>query len=374
MQELSDWLQSNHQTEERYDSIRRRVNDTYDSILDNPEFTSWRSESSISLKWLWVHGLPAWQRAVLCARIIEHIKDEKKEAIAYYFFSPDPENHIDPMVAIRSWIYQMALLNASVLDAVSTKRKQDVRARASQAVILELLQTAIKIIPKCTLVVDGLDEGEPSNFCLSVAEFIEEVNEAAQDTNTRVLLMSRSKMMEMEKFIDEKNTPSRTVRKEWLGPTNGGCANAKANSAFPSCYATELEFVNLKKGRIRGSCNSNVYAALGAACSKACEDLARKCLAIGAKVGMKNAQHQVTGHYVALSEYTEHTELIKPLIDLDTNVTIREHDGASPFSNASTNDRPNTRRRLIPKVLKLIRQRRAAMVHSSKQILVTTSI
>ncbi|KAK6448848.1 hypothetical protein FP744_10005098 [Trichoderma asperellum] len=334
LQKLCAWLQSSHIADECYDnSIHRKMNDTCNWILDNPEFTSWRSESSPSPKWLWIHGLPAFGQTVLCARIIGFIKDEKKEAVAYYF-SPDLESHRDPMIAMRSWLYHMALMNVSVLDVVNKKRKQN--ARASQAVIMGLFREAIKMVLNCTLVVNGLDECEPGSFCLSVADFVKEIDEAVLGTNARILVMSRSEssihqalmkvkgaeflqykvcekdigidalsgMIEMETFLDEKKPP-RVMRRKWFDLTSDDWVHSKGNPPISFFYAIELGFVNLattifKKG-------------------KGCGDLARELVAIGAKVGIKEAQGRAAIRYAALDGYKE---LVEPLIDHGADITI----------------------------------------------------
>lgn len=328
------------------------MNDTCNWILDNPEFTSWRSESSPSPKWLWIHGLPAFGQTVLCARIIGFIKDEKKEAVAYYF-SPDLESHRDPMIAMRSWLYHMALMNVSVLDVVNKKRKQN--ARASQAVIMGLFREAIKMVLNCTLVVNGLDECEPGSFCLSVADFVKEIDEAVLGTNARILVMSRSEssihqalmkvkgaeflqykvcekdigidalsgMIEMETFLDEKKPP-RVMRRKWFDLTSDDWVHSKGNPPISFFYAIELGFVNLattifKKGKVCVNCSSSICTTLRVACSKGCGDLARELVAIGAKVGIKEAQGRAAIRYAALDGYKE---LVEPLIDHGADITI----------------------------------------------------
>lgn len=330
------------------------MNDTCNWILDNPEFTSWRSESSPSPKWLWIHGLPAFGQTVLCARIIGFIKDEKKEAVAYYF-SPDLESHRDPMIAMRSWLYHLALMNASVLDVVNIKRKQD--ARASQAVIIRLFREAIKMIPNCTLVVNGLDECEPGRFCLSVTDFVKEIDEAVLGTNARILVMSRSessihqallkvkgaeflqykvcetdigadidglpRMMEMETFLNEKKPP-RAMRRKWFDSTNDDWAHSKGNPPIPFFYAIELGFANLataifKKGKLCVTCSSSICKTLRVSWSKGCGDLARELVAIGSKVGIKDAQGRTAIRYAASDGYME---LVEPLIDHGADITI----------------------------------------------------
>lgn len=279
----------------------------------------------------------------------------KEEAIAYYFFSPDLENHRDPMIAMRSWLYHMALMNASVLDVVNKKRKQD--ARASQAIITGLFREAIKMVPTCTLVVNGLDECEPGRFCLSVTDFVKEIDEAVLGTNARILVMSRSessihqalmkakgaeflqykvcekdigadidglpRMMEMETFLDEKKPP-RAMRRKWFDSTNDDWAHSKGKPPIHFLYAIELGFVNLataifKKGKVCVNCSSSICSTLRVACSKGCGNLARELIAIGAKVGIKEAQGRTAIRYAALDGYTE---LVEPLIDHGADITI----------------------------------------------------
>lgn len=81
-------------------------------------------------------GFSAAWKIVVGARISRYIKDEKKEAIAHYFFSSEFKNQRDPMAAIRSWVYRMARINQSVLGLVNTKRKQNANEKTSDAAII----------------------------------------------------------------------------------------------------------------------------------------------------------------------------------------------------------------------------------------------
>ncbi|KAL7919928.1 hypothetical protein ACQKWADRAFT_329278 [Trichoderma austrokoningii] len=157
-------------------------------VLNMPEFISWRSVSS-SPKSLWLHGLPGFGKTTLCARIIEYIKTMQQEIVAFHFFSPDDEHRKDPMAAMRSWIYHMALQNKSVASIINRTRES---TPASQTLIIELFRQAIKMESNCTLVIDGLDDCFPDSSRLSVTEFIEEVNDAVRATNTRILVTSLS--------------------------------------------------------------------------------------------------------------------------------------------------------------------------------------
>ncbi|EHK20671.1 uncharacterized protein TRIVIDRAFT_153972, partial [Trichoderma virens Gv29-8] len=204
LQKLRVWLLGTHKADERYDdSVRKRLSSTCNWILERPEFTSWRSESPSSPKMLWIHGPPGFGKTILCARVIEHIKIEQQEPVAYYFFSSDLESHKDPIVAMRSWIYHIALASDSVIDIVNKKWSHGVAA--SQRVIIELFREAIKLVSNYTLVVDGLDECAPGGSCLSMSEFVAEVNEAVHGTNARILVMSRHESRIHRALMEAKN-------------------------------------------------------------------------------------------------------------------------------------------------------------------------
>jgi serine/threonine-protein phosphatase 6 regulatory ankyrin repeat subunit B len=80
------------------------------------------------------------------------------------------------------------LKNNLVAEIVNKTRESE---SASQTVIIGLFRQVVRMIPNCTLVIDGLDECVPDSSCLSVADFIKEVNEAVRDTDTKILVMSR---------------------------------------------------------------------------------------------------------------------------------------------------------------------------------------
>lgn len=188
LRNIRDWLLGNH-IDKLYDaSIQIRQTGTCDWIFENDKFKNWQSLSSPP-QFFWIKGAPGFGKTILCARIIQHIKAKSEEVVAHYFFSSDLESHKDPMVAMQSWIYHIAEKNESVASIVNKIRLRG--GPASRTVITELFRKAIKMVPNCTLVIDGLDECDPGKSCISVIDFIKEVNKAVQDTSTRVLVMSR---------------------------------------------------------------------------------------------------------------------------------------------------------------------------------------
>lgn len=188
-QKLRVWLLGNSINERHDASIPVSLKDDACSwILKNKEFLSWQSDLSSSPKLFWIHGPAGFGKTVICARIIEHIT-RPQVVVAHHFFSSDIENHRDPMVAMQSWIYHIALKDKLVATTVNKAWRNE---PPSQAVIIELFQEVIKTVSNCTLVVDGLNECVSESSCQSVTKFINKLNEAVRGTKTRILVMSRS--------------------------------------------------------------------------------------------------------------------------------------------------------------------------------------
>ncbi|PNP40967.1 hypothetical protein TGAMA5MH_06833 [Trichoderma gamsii] len=188
----------------------------------------------------------------------------------------------------------------------------------------------------------GNTRPSPNSFINYAAEFWFQHNKTG--TNQRKL--------PIEKFFDE-NAMWWSVWMKWFDLANDGWANATSDRdpAVPLCYVIELEYVDLamniiKKGVYRVNYSSNGRTALGVACSKGYEDLARALLAHGAKVGVRDVYGRTAVYYAALNG---HSELVRLLIDNGADINTRDYNGASPFLAASSNGHLSIMRQLIQK-------------------------
>lgn len=190
--ELQAWLQPD--PDERYtESLRKSLENTCGWIHGKPEFQAWYSNDFQldKSKVLWVHGPGGFGKTVLCARIVQHLI-EYLESVAHFFFTAERESRSDPVVAARSWIWQIAVQNDETYKHLMRRWEEDHDPKATRATVMALLGEIVRIAPGSTFVADGLDE------CLhiddhdnSVARFLGDVTSAIAGTGTRLLLVSR---------------------------------------------------------------------------------------------------------------------------------------------------------------------------------------
>ncbi|KAL6812524.1 ankyrin repeat-containing domain protein [Trichoderma sp. SZMC 28015] len=192
LKKLQIWLLGDLLTDDRYnESVNIRFERTCSWIFDCTEVKKWLSESSPSLKLLWIYGPQGFGKTVLCAEMIRYIQKQRKENVAYYFFPSNLEVTKDPFMAMRSWIYHIIVYNQRAFDMV--QKQWRLGMTASRDVIIPLFREIIKSVSKYTLVIDGLDQCASGGSSPSVADFLDELNDAVNKLRVRVLITSREK-------------------------------------------------------------------------------------------------------------------------------------------------------------------------------------
>ncbi|KAH8887581.1 hypothetical protein GQ53DRAFT_623347, partial [Thozetella sp. PMI_491] len=193
-QEFNRWLNASWTKELYEDFSQRRLNTTCDWILDRPAFQKWISPEfpKDTAKILWINGGPGYGKTIICARLIQTVREMLKAPHAYYFFSSDSPHRNDPYVVLRSWISQVVYQNQDILDmAISSFNVKDGQT-ASRMDVVELFQLIVKANPSLTFVVDGLDEcAWGTNDENSPQALLKSIKHAVTNTLTRVLIVSR---------------------------------------------------------------------------------------------------------------------------------------------------------------------------------------
>jgi len=192
------WLLSGCTLNELYDnSIQKRLNSTCNWILDKPAFRSWVSPAfPARSKLLWINGPAGFGKTILCARIIEHLFSTTEAPVAHFFFSSDFESRGDPYIAIRAWIFQ-TISHPKAFEIVRRRWEIQDGQIATRVHIVEMFRDIAHAIPKCSFVLDGLDECTwvGDNWKVdtddSIAGFLEAVRQAVTGTNTRIIVISR---------------------------------------------------------------------------------------------------------------------------------------------------------------------------------------
>jgi hypothetical protein len=154
---IFDWLDS-HSTNNMYENfVDRRLDGTCDWILNCAEFLRWQSSEIGRPKLFWLYGHAGYGKKITCARIIQHLSTLSSHPLAY-FFSSELGSREDPFVVIRSWISQITTKDQEAFELAKKKYEVANGQTASRNEIQELLMEIVRIIPRCTFVIDGLDE------------------------------------------------------------------------------------------------------------------------------------------------------------------------------------------------------------------------
>jgi ankyrin repeat protein len=173
------------------DSLRRRLEKTCDWIFDRPQYLEWVSAEfeGNRPKLLWIYGPTGFGKTVLCSQITKHVSslpESQSTLTAHFFLSADLGSREDPFVIIRSWISQMIASEDHAFRLSMDEKQSQQSKTASHTSILNVLSKIVQALPRCTLIVDGLDE------CMSsVVEFLSSLRRAIAGSSTRLLIVSR---------------------------------------------------------------------------------------------------------------------------------------------------------------------------------------
>ncbi|CAI7565786.1 unnamed protein product [Penicillium glandicola] len=197
--DLHAWLLGSSSTNDLYEIFsERKIDGTCEWVLGQPWLLDWISPHfpTERAKILWINGPAGFGKSVICARVIDHISSSSKDPVAHFFFSSDFESRRDPFVAIRSWLSQLIwhpIAFSLAREILATQQGQ----KATRGDVLKLLRDIVMDIPRCTFVLDGLDECRwveqdySSNDGASMVTFLEALRQAIAGTSTRILIVSR---------------------------------------------------------------------------------------------------------------------------------------------------------------------------------------
>lgn len=177
---------------ERYTSLR--LDGTCNWIFSHPAFESWGLEdfTNTGAKLLWIRGPAGFGKTILCARIVQHVKETLKLPVAHCFSwtYAQTANQLDDV--IRSWIVQMARESEQILDLVQEVRHKHKARRASKYDIWTLLRDISLQSRACVFILDGLDEFRANDHSREI--FLRDLKRAVAYTRTRIVITSRSEV------------------------------------------------------------------------------------------------------------------------------------------------------------------------------------
>ncbi len=99
---------------------------------------------------------------------------------------------------MRAWVSQLITQTQQAFDLARERREAANESSASRFDIKELFSTIVQSLPRCALVVDGLDECDTVNCDRarrsSVSEFLNSLTDIALKSGARLLIMSRNEL------------------------------------------------------------------------------------------------------------------------------------------------------------------------------------
>jgi ankyrin repeat protein len=200
---INDWLDvskfnDHYSVTQHYEKqVASRLKGTCDWIFSHDAYSTWILEEPHCniAKILWIHAPAGHGKSVLCARVVEHLKSEHSNCVAYFFASPHAQSGGMPDFVVRSWIAQIAQLDPDVLQLVKQNSKPG--QRASDPVVWELFESIVSDSHNYVFVLDGFDEYTRLDNVRS--QFLQKLKRATDRTTARVLITSRNETdIEME--------------------------------------------------------------------------------------------------------------------------------------------------------------------------------
>ncbi|KAI1735544.1 ankyrin repeat-containing domain protein [Xylaria scruposa] len=197
--DLIDWLDAPDTKGTYYDRIEKRLEGTCNWILDRPEFRQWQSPAQEDTrKTLWINGPPGYGKTIIAARIVEHLSLNPEIVLAYYFFSSETECCVGPFGILRAWTSQLITQTEQGFHIAREKWEAATERTASHFDIKELFSTIVQKIPKCALVVDGLDECDTTDNNRahrgSLSEFLNLLTSTVANSRAQLLIVSRNEL------------------------------------------------------------------------------------------------------------------------------------------------------------------------------------
>jgi ankyrin repeat protein len=200
---INDWLDvskfnDHYSVTQHYEKqVASRLKGTCDWIFSHDAYSTWILEEPHCniAKILWIHAPAGHGKSVLCARVVEHLKSEHSNCVAYFFASPHAQSGGMPDFVVRSWIAQIAQLDPDVLQLVKQNSKPG--QRASDPVIWDLFESIVSDSHNYVFVLDGFDEYTRLDNVRS--QFLQKLKKATDRTTARIIITSRNETdIEME--------------------------------------------------------------------------------------------------------------------------------------------------------------------------------
>ena len=135
-------------------------------------------------------SIAGFGKSILSAALIQHIKATPELSLGFCFSSSHAQSIHDMDGIIRTWTTQLIRQNKISLDLTFQMYQTRKTRRASRDDAWMILKDITTQIPRCVLVLDGLDEFRSDDDRRS--QFLGSLKHTLQGTNARILITSRT--------------------------------------------------------------------------------------------------------------------------------------------------------------------------------------
>ena len=189
---VDEWLDVAVVDQQYEKHLSSRLDGTCDWIFHNTAYNAWVSADfpDEKAKFLWLCGPAGHGKTILCAKIVQYLKDSSPSTLTYLFSSNHVQAGGQPEGILRFWVSEMVRINQDTLGLIRDSLQRGEGSRvASQTEIWAVFEIIVSQIPGCTFVLDGLDEYSRFDECR--VEFLANLKKAVAGTTTRILVASR---------------------------------------------------------------------------------------------------------------------------------------------------------------------------------------
>ena len=158
------WLYRSEQADDYLADLARHhaIGNTCQWIFQRLDFTSWLSQPSSSI--LWINGIPGSGKSFLAAQAVRHLQQSHPQ-VMYFFCNDRYEETRLPANALGCLIYQMLLMNESLLKTLSAFRDKSTQKRLiSLDTSMQIFRESVAAVGPCYIVIDALDECADRNI------------------------------------------------------------------------------------------------------------------------------------------------------------------------------------------------------------------
>lgn len=215
-EQLLTWIDAIFTKDEYERALEARLDGTCDWILKQSDFLTWISSTGTedTTKILWIYGSAGFGKSILCARLIDYLRNDLHKPVAYFFCSFFDESKRQPRSILRSWVAQLILQQNVAMEVTKAAYLERQASKATEQDLWLLFKQIHAQLKDSLFVVDGYDEcvtehlNSKSHATLTPrVAFLRFLMSSTKDSNSRLLLVSRDDPDIREQLADAELSP-----------------------------------------------------------------------------------------------------------------------------------------------------------------------